>query len=75
MNTINIKEILLKHMDAQELVGGHGLRVEAAIREACEATVDMCLKAYNDSNFVFDGENPIYTPTTTRIRNVKNQIV
>jgi hypothetical protein len=42
INEINISKIMLKHLDYQEIIGGCGLRIEAAIRDACEQTVYLC---------------------------------
>jgi len=71
---MNTMDILNKHTcnGMRELTEERAL---AAMREACEVTVDMCVKAYHDSNFDFNFKKATYTPTPTKIRNVKNKII
>jgi len=71
---MNVQEILNKHTcnGMRELTEELAM---AAMREACEATVDMCVKAYYEPNVLSDGIEIIYIPTPTKIRKVKNKIV
>ena len=72
MNTINLEQILRNKLMGKPF--SQSLIIDA-MREACEATVDMCEKAYLEPNGQSDGIKIIYTPTLTKIRKVKNQIV